>query len=587
MKLNKIFYAVAILLIGATFSCADKWNDHYEVKTLGEGTLWEAISNDEQLSNFATLLEATGYNTALDGSQVFTVFAPTNDSFTEDDLQAALQTYNEQKAQGVKDEKNTIIKEIVQNHIALYNYSVSTATQDTTISMMNGKNIAFNSSSFADNLYARTNVATGNGVLFAINGKASFKPNVLEYLEKDASLDSVMTYLYGYNIDEFLPEQSVPGEIINGKTHYLDSVTYMQNEVLTDWLDARINNEDSSYVMLAPTNELWDQLLADYQKYYVYDEKVSERDSFEYNFPRLAILRGTIFSQNENRNILTNTAIDSVMSTNAVPYALREMMYGSYDKKYYQYDKPYGEGGIFASTTDVECSNGVLKKTSVWNIKKEQTFLREIVMEGEDNRTLDSLNILNKNTNPEGDTSSPQYVNVSPDNPYYNKVSGNSYIQISPVGSGRFTNASFYIRDVLSNVPYDVYLVIVPATAGDTLANEDLLRETTLRVAMQCHDEKGNAKYVAPDSKGGTMESVFKNDITSNKPNEPGSKTRVDLSKIGGAEIDSVYVGTYTFPVSSYQTSEPQVKLWVSSRAPSSQTRIVRLDCIVLKPRTE
>ncbi len=575
-----------MLLVGATYSCTDEWNEHYKVQTLGDGTLWNAISNDSQLSNFAAVLKATGYHTALDGSQVFTVFAPTNDCFTEADRDAAIQSYNEQKSRRVKDSKNTVIKELVQNHIALYNYSVSSATTDTTINMMNGKYVSFNNTSFAGNTFINKNVPTGNGVLFTMGGQAAFEPNILEYFEKDAELDSVRKYLYKYNIDEFQAEQSVPGEIIDGKIHYLDSVTVTENEILEYELDALLNNEDSSYVMLAPTNAAWNQLLTEYSKYFVYDEKVAERDSFEFNFPRLAILTGTVFSQTTNPNILTNQGIDSVMSTNAVPYSYREMMYGSYDKKYYQYDKPYATNGIFAGATDVVCSNGVIKKVNTWNVDKKSTFYREIVMEGEDSRTLDSLNVANRTTNPKGDTSAPQYVNVSPDNPFYNKVSGNSYLEISPSGSKAFSNASFYIRDVLSNVPYDVYVVLVPATAGDTLASEELRKQTRIRCTMQCHDEKGNAYYVSPDEKG-AKESVFKNNDTTNQPSEPTSKTRVNSVGVCGEVLDSVFVGTYTFPTSSFNTSEPQVKMHLSSYATSAYTKIVRLDCIVLKPHEE
>ncbi len=586
MKYNKILIAVAMLLVGVTFSCTDKWDDHYEVKTLGDGTLWEAITSEESLSNFAAVLEATGYKGSLNGSQVFTVFAPTNASFTETDRDAAIQSYNAQKAQGVKDERNTVIKELVQNHIALYNYSVSSVTGDTVINMMNGKYVAFNSTTFSAQGFEKYNVATENGVLFIISGKAAFEPNILEYLEKDAELDSLRAFIYKYNLDVFQAEQSVPGDIVDGKQQYLDSVTVLSNEILYGWLDAQLDEEDSSYVMLAPTNTVWDQLLTEYSKYYTYDPQVVDRDSFEYNFPRMAILQGTVFSQNTNRGIAANQAIDSVMSTNAVSYSMRKYIYGSYDRKYYQYDNPYAEGGIFAQTSDVECSNGIVKKTNIWNINAKETFLREIVMEGESNRTLDSLNVYHRTNNPKGNTSSPKYVNVSPDNPFYDKVSNNGYMEIMPSGVSAFSKASFYVRDVLSNVPYDVYVVLVPATAGDTLASEELLKTTRIRVAMQCHDADGNAVYVSPDE-AGMSEPVFKNNITTGTPEEPSKNTRVDISDICGTELDSVFVGTYTFPTSSYGTSEPQVKLFLTSRGNSTYSKILRLDCIVLKPHVE
>ena len=57
-------------------------------------------------------------------------------------------------------------------------------------------------------------------------------------------------------------------------------------------------------------------------------------------------------------------------------------------------------------------------------------------------------------------------------------------------------------------------------------------------------------------------------------------------------KVDSIYIGTVTFPTCSYSTSEPQVKLIFQSYVTSSQyektaNRTLRLDCIVFKPHDE
>ena len=85
-KINK-YISVGMMVCGvaaAFTACSDTWDDHYE--SLGdsstgvhEGSLWQAISSDPNLSNFARVIEGCNYKAALDGSQVFTVFAPTND----------------------------------------------------------------------------------------------------------------------------------------------------------------------------------------------------------------------------------------------------------------------------------------------------------------------------------------------------------------------------------------------------------------------------------------------------------------------------------------------------------------------------
>ena len=62
-------------------SCSD-WDDHYDPSTGDEGsktTLWQAISSQSELSNFARVLKGCDYDRNLSGSQTYTVFALTND----------------------------------------------------------------------------------------------------------------------------------------------------------------------------------------------------------------------------------------------------------------------------------------------------------------------------------------------------------------------------------------------------------------------------------------------------------------------------------------------------------------------------
>lgn len=584
------------MLFGAVTACTDTWDDHYAEKTYGAGTLMQAIEQDPTLTNFAEVLKATGYDATLSSSQVFTVFAPTNDKFTEADRDAVIAQYNEELAKGRKDEKNLVIKEFLQNHIALYNYSMSPVAPDSAITMMNGKKLDFSSSSFGNVAYTRTNVQAGNGVLFSIDGRTTYNPNIFEYLDKDAELDSVKNFIYKYNVEKFMAALSVPGEIIDGNVHYLDSVTWTQNSMLEDYdkLYAEINNEDSSYVFLAPTNSEWDKLLERNRQYFVYDAQISEKDSFEYIYPRMNILRGAFFSANENRGILSqNAALDSVVSTMVVPYEFRQYYYGSYNKRIYTYMKPFDANGIFANTTTINLSNGQLKKSDNWNIKRENTFLYDIVMEGESRNTLDSLNIRSA-SNRQGNTMPAKYGNVSSDNKFYNKVSGNGYLEISPSSTSNITNALLDIRNVLSNVPYKVYIVFAPAEAGDTLAVEAERLPTLIRVSLQCNGPDGNAYYMLNTGEFSTKYPVYKSLSDKSKPNSPNT-TNCYINNVqpkDGVSVDSVYIGTFTFPTCSYNT-EAQVKMLIDGRASNTQvnnglyTKTIRIDCIVFKPVEE
>ena len=129
-KINKLISggllccAVAVALT----ACTDAWDDHYESLGSGEGgvhegTLWQAISSNPNLSNFAKVAEGCNYVDKLNGSQVFTVFVPTNDHFSEADADKLISDYNAQKGT-VLEENNTVLKEFMQNHIMLYKHNV-------------------------------------------------------------------------------------------------------------------------------------------------------------------------------------------------------------------------------------------------------------------------------------------------------------------------------------------------------------------------------------------------------------------------------------------------------------------------------
>ncbi|MCF0192297.1 MAG: fasciclin domain-containing protein, partial [Prevotella sp.] len=181
MKFNKAILVVS-LFIGVVTACTDKWDEHYSVAQHGEGSLWQTISNDASLSNFKKVLEAANYDAQLSSSQVFTVFAPNNTELTDEMCAKLIQQYNAEMQQGIKDKDNSVVKEFIQNHISLYNYSVSNVMPDTTIRMMNGKNISFTKEQFAGHNYISKNTAAANGIIYTIGNIADYHPNVYEAL---------------------------------------------------------------------------------------------------------------------------------------------------------------------------------------------------------------------------------------------------------------------------------------------------------------------------------------------------------------------------------------------------------------------
>ncbi len=574
---NKILNNVVGLALAALTltACSDTWDEHYDgnvANGINEGTLWQAISSNPELSNFASVVKACGYDVRLNGSQMFSVFAPVNSQFSQADANALISEYNAQKGKNVKDENNTVIKEFLQNHIALYNYSVSEDLPIEDIVMMNGKYQALGSSTFGGQSLLSSNALYGNGVLFTISKQVPFFPNIFEYLTKDNDLDSLRSFLYNdlFYRNEFQESQSVSGGLDSlGRTVYLDSVFIQKNELFSI-LNAKLNAEDSTYWMIAPTNDVWNSLVEEYTKYFNYEPQVSDlltvgdRDSLLYTSVRRAIVEGTIFSRTTNTDKML---ADSAMSTSAVlDYTRRENKWGADSLAYYQYMKPLAApDGVMTGTENIECSNGIVMKAPQWKIDKTQTFAREIIIEIE--KAVKERGTAMQN-NKEIETTNIKQVEVTPDNPFYGQISGNKYIEFEEnIATGNHT-ILFNITDVLSNVGYDIYFVMVPAIAGDTLARGRDLTPVKMRFTMGYHDVNGKAQ---------TQQTV--------------SSVDSDPSK-----VDWVLVAeNFKFPVCSYGVTEaePQATLKVETRVTSRQyssgdyQRTMRVDRIVLKPHEE
>ena len=568
---NKVIgLALAVLTFAA---CSDTWNDHFDNK--GEGmndqTLWQAISQNGNLSNFAKVVQACGYDKSLNSSQVFTVFAPTNDEFSAEEANELIEAYNAEKGKVTEDD-NTVIKEFIQNHIALYNHSVSPTSNDS-LTLMNGKKTTLSASSFGNNSILSNNGHYNNGVLFTIQGKSPYFPTVFEYLRKDPDLDSIASFFYNSRFyrKEFYPERSVPGGLENGKTVYLDSV-FVQQDDLWDMLWAYTNSEDSTYWVLAPTNKEWKKLIEEYEPYFNYDNNVPFRDSMVYTMPRLAIVGGTSFSRTLNTD---EHLTDSAMSTDACEtYVSREWYWGNKNLHYYQYGgisdvntmKPFSPTGIFTGTENVECSNGKVLKSDNWKINKLNTFFQWIIIEAEDQSNVREVSKKENSTTKEMEPT----IRLTPrtvlnNNRFYGKVWSNEFAEFREMSSTSNHSVTFNIRNVLSNIGYDIYLVTAPALANDSNATAEERIATKLSCTINYHAQNGDTESQV---------------LQSSKETNPDVVDYILLAE------------DFKFPTATYglTESEPQVTLLVETavkpqeKSSKKYNRIMRIDCIMLIP---
>lgn len=547
MKKNKFYrmQAAAVFIAGlCCASCSDTWDDHYNAASEGviNTTLWQAINSNSELSNFAKVAKACGYDVTLDGSQTFTVFAPTNANLTSEQADSMIALYNEDKAAGVKTAENRVIKQFLQNHIALYKKSVSSISTDS-VTMMNGKYQTLTQTGIGGENFETKNILYNNGILYTLGGQVKYEPNIFEYLAMDSELDSVYNFIKSYGKYEFDASQSVAGGVVDGKTQYLDSVTVYTNTIINNL--GYINREDSTYWMVAPTNSEWKRLVEEYTPYFNYDTKVDNRDSLQYANARLAIINGAFFSRTNNKDAAIR---DSVVSTSSLS---EEMFnYNPTDRRYYHYYKPFASGGVFNGTTSVDLSNGRLLKAADFRISKFETFLQERKVEAENTYNVDTLN----------NAIDPITIRtMQTNNPFYGQVSGNSFVEISPDAVGAQPTITYNISNVLSDVGYDVYAVFVPALAYDTLATADQRLPVKFRAQVGCQ-QSGVTKW--------ERASAF--------------TTKADV-------VDTIKIkSNFKFKTTSFGLDQSQTKVKIYTDVPvresSKYQTTMRLDCIIVRP---
>ncbi|MGC3978586.1 MAG: fasciclin domain-containing protein [Paludibacteraceae bacterium] len=269
----------------------DKWDEHYNAdpSIVSGQTVWQTIKETPQLSKFAWAVRKTGYDKMLSSSQMLTVWAPDNDA--TDNIDTTITS--------IKNE--ILLKEYVQNHISKYSYPAS-GTVNSRIKLLNGKQVIFTSNngeySIDDIQLKEKNKVASNGLIHVIGKRIPFFNNIWEYLSKISDVDSIKSYLYSYDKLIFDEAKSIPGDVVDGKTVYLDSVIYNSNAMFS-YLGA-MNDEDSTYTMLLPTNAAWKTAYSKIKNYYNYysssaDTKITA-DTLQRRYTLLSLIQDLLYS---------------------------------------------------------------------------------------------------------------------------------------------------------------------------------------------------------------------------------------------------------------------------------------------------
>lgn len=276
--------------IPAATSCTDydDYNEAYsDVNAGADKSLWDNIVANPELSEFAALVKKAGFDADLASSKTYTVFAPLNDALDET-------AYADM-------DQETLLTRFVETHVANYNHAAS-GEVDNRIHTLNKKSYAFagNGSYTYGGIDVKTaNIPSTNGVLHTLGGVVEYRENVYDYILQNTQATKLSEYFKYYETKELDKENSVIGPIVDGKQTYLDSVMVINN-LLLDRFNCSIDNEDSTYTMLIPTDEAWDEQYAKIKSCFNYIKNTPSQDIENTTATKDEDIPGTVMDDIDN-----------------------------------------------------------------------------------------------------------------------------------------------------------------------------------------------------------------------------------------------------------------------------------------------
>lgn len=536
---------VAGLVLAAT-SCTD-YSDYNSVpedsnNAMAGKTLYENIVANEQLQGVAAAIHKAGYEKVLNSPQSYTFWAPLDGTYDINSILAQ--------------DSATIVDRFLKMHMAQYKYPVS-GDVDTRVITLNDKHHLFTNTMF-DNLDVEDiNIPSSNGLMHTIKGVSQYYPNLYENLTEVAGSDSLVKFIKSYDMSYIDERASIKGPMVNGQQTYLDTVWATTNPVISNILHADIEDEDSSYVMLMPTNEAWRNITATMQPNF----------NFITGFNYMDITTVQTAAASIKAGIATSTYkvdIDPVQYTDSIIkyFITRNLVYSLTYKRNEPLvtnslvgtatnpDSLYSTtGALLSNVSEIlghcgpvqKLSNGYTRLFDSLCFKPYQTYqpvlrtsrpIRTLGLKA--NAKVSTYSILQRDLLPSRDTLFSELT------PYLKSVvvpKESNYITYICTDSSDFNNASskveldFALTDVRSQ-KYKMYIVFSPFTTATTGEPHICNKPLYLRFDMAYNKADGSVAY--------------------ERINVPGAKKATDdiiipaNGKFNYVELD------FTFPISYY-----------------------------------
>ena len=516
-------------------SCSDNWNDHYDTTAQGTGTesLSQLIAANPELSDFYKVCQSTHlynnmrqtkvtYADLLASDQSLTVWAPVNGSFNVDSMLTLCQT-----AQG----DSTIGQHFVANHISRSLYNMNSST-DESVKMLNDKFLTLSPSRLYTSqvITGSYNLPATNGLLHIVSDDAPYTYNIYEGLTSLSRYSHIGSFLKQFEQQELDEDRSIQSGLVDGRKVYSDSVMVTENVLFRTFGD--IISEDSTFIMMVPSADVWAPVYEEATKYFNFGS-VEKADSIEAYWKNVSLVQDLIFNSNKAVN---HSLQDSIISTS---FSARQF-------PYHVYYKPFDADSLFdrAMIVDsLQCSNGWIYNISQWPFDTKQLYFHPIKMEGEREANMTDNTLCTTNIREVNNES----------------VSGKGYIDIVPKTSTSNWTATFEVTNTLSGT-YDICIITLPKTIY--LANSKDKKPNKFKASLKYTDLEGNIQTQNFDDEL----------ITS------------------GTDIDTMVIGRHTFPVCNYMQPDATVSLTIQCSITNRQTQYSRemfLDCVYLRPVTD
>ena len=556
MKQNR--YIGALLLAAGLFasvSCSD-YDDYNTVpvdaQPSANKTLWENIAGDQQLTKFAALARKCNFSEALNSPRFYTVWAPVDEAFSEAEYQRLMAS-----------DSATIVKQFMQQHITEYNYPVSAALDSTTIITLNAKHHPFTQTAFDGYAYAAVNMPSTNGVMHKINGMSEFYYNLYENIDNLAGCDLIKEYIQRYDEYYLDVNASVIGPLVDGKQTYLDSVMKKRNNVIRTIMRADLEDEDSTFCMLVPNDNAWNEAYAAINPRYKYIAKMDYMDlakkttvasstkATDAKADKTAEADGELQDSLTCRNIVSNLVFSNC----------------------YQRNWPLFGKGSFAATDTIRSTSG-RNLTNAQEILDHTTSINE--MSNGITRIIDALPFHPwQSYNPVISTSYPEATlkvnkltthNVPLDSlagrdSLFSKVPEMFHQWLFPTTSRFFSYVAvdsaniegttgkpefnFALRDVRS-ATYHIYVITVPAQVEEPLAD---VKPYYLRFYLSWTDAANKQQLtVLPQGAKSTIEMTTDNGESTATLTCIGDPGRVNVFDLGEFTFPACYYGLDAYP---------------------------------------